>query len=57
MPGHNPQLNRHGELVHLLSIEGLGREHLVHILDTASQFVSVNDRDVKKVPLLLSNHP
>ena len=52
MPGHNPQLNRHGELVHLLSIEGLGREHLVHILDTASQFVSVNDRDVKKVPLL-----
>ncbi|MGA1167078.1 MAG: aspartate carbamoyltransferase catalytic subunit, partial [Burkholderiaceae bacterium] len=52
MPSHNPQLNRHGELVHLLSIEGLGRDHLTHILDTASQFVSVNDRDVKKVPLL-----
>jgi aspartate carbamoyltransferase catalytic subunit len=49
---HNPQLNKHGELVHLLSTEGLPRDLLTHILDTAAQFVSVSDREVKKVPLL-----
>jgi len=49
---HNPQLNANGELNHLLSIDGLPREILVHILDTASSFLEVSDRDVKKVPLL-----
>ncbi len=48
----NPQLNANGEIIHLLSIEGLPRDVLTHILDTASTFVSVNDREVKKVPLL-----
>lgn len=48
----NPQLNKHGELIHLLSIEGLPRALLHQILDTAGTFLSVNDRDVKKVPLL-----
>jgi len=48
----NPQLNSHGELIHLLSIEGLPRDVVGHILDTAGTFLSVNDRDVKKVPLL-----
>ena len=48
----NPQLNPHGELIHLLSIEGLPQAVLHHILDTAGTFLSVNDRDVKKVPLL-----
>jgi aspartate carbamoyltransferase catalytic subunit len=48
----HPQLNRHGELIHLLTIEGLPREVVHHILDTAGTFLSVNDRDVKKVPLL-----
>ena len=48
----NPQLNTHGELIHLLSTEGLSRDILTHILDTASNFVSVNDREVKKLPLL-----
>ncbi|SDP41052.1 aspartate carbamoyltransferase [Paracidovorax cattleyae] len=48
----NPQLNRNGELIHLLSIEGLPRSIVTHILDTAANFVSVNDREVKKVPLL-----
>src|SRR5574337_388345 len=52
MTPRNPQLNRHGELIHLLSIEGLPREIVTHILDTAAQFVSVGDREVKKVPLL-----
>ncbi|HRC38749.1 MAG TPA: aspartate carbamoyltransferase catalytic subunit, partial [Rubrivivax sp.] len=45
----NPQLNAHGELIHLLSIEGLPRAVLTQILDTAGTFLSVNDRDVKKV--------
>jgi aspartate carbamoyltransferase catalytic subunit len=48
----NPQLNNHGELVHLLSTEGLPCAVLHHILDTAGTFLSVNDREVKKVPLL-----
>ncbi|NMM37374.1 MAG: aspartate carbamoyltransferase catalytic subunit [Glaciimonas sp.] len=49
---HNPQLNKNGELQHLLTIEGLPKPTLHHILDTASSFVSVSDREVKKVPLL-----
>jgi aspartate carbamoyltransferase catalytic subunit len=48
----NPQLNDKGELQHLLSIEGLPRETLTHILDTATSFVGVTAREVKKVPLL-----
>ena len=49
---HNPQLNANGELVHLLSIDGLPRENLLQILDTAASFVGVTEREVKKVPLL-----
>jgi len=49
---NNPQLNKHGELIHLLSIEGLPRALIHQILDTAGTFLSVNDREVKKVPLL-----
>jgi aspartate carbamoyltransferase catalytic subunit len=48
----NPQLNANGELQHLLSIEGLPREILVQILDTAESFVGVTERDIRKVPLL-----
>src|SRR5690349_24744418 len=48
----NPQLNANGELQHLLSIEGLPREVLVQILDTAESFADVTEREVKKVPLL-----
>ena len=48
----NPQLNAHGELIHLLSIEGLPKAVLTQILDTAGTFLSVNEREVKKVPLL-----
>jgi aspartate carbamoyltransferase catalytic subunit len=50
--GRNPQLNASGELQHLLSIEGLPREILLQILDTATSFVGVTEREVKKVPLL-----
>lgn len=49
---YNPQLNRHGELTHLLSTEGLSRDILTHILDTAQSFVPLAERDIKKVPLL-----
>ncbi len=48
----NPQLNEKGELQHLLTIEGLPRDTLTHILDTATSFVGVTAREVKKVPLL-----
>ena len=48
----NPQLDREGRLQHLLTIEGLPRDILVHILDTAESFVGVTEREVKKVPLL-----
>jgi aspartate carbamoyltransferase catalytic subunit len=48
----NPQLNANGELQHLLSIEGLPREILLQILDTAESFAGVTEREVKKVPLL-----
>ncbi|WP_036170071.1 aspartate carbamoyltransferase catalytic subunit [Massilia sp. 9096] len=49
---HNPQLNKNGELQHLLTIEGLPKSIINHILDTASSFVSISDREVKKVPLM-----
>ena len=48
----NPQINKHGELTHLISTEGLSRDILQHILDTAQTFVPLAERDVKKVPLL-----
>src|SRR5260370_29344785 len=49
---NNPELNANGELQHLLSIEGLPREILVQILDTAESFAGVTEREVKKVPIL-----
>ena len=48
----NPQLNKNGELHHLLSLEGLPADVLKQILDTAESFVGVTQREVKKVPLL-----
>jgi aspartate carbamoyltransferase catalytic subunit len=49
---YNPQLNKHGELQHLLTLEGLPASIITRILDTAASFVSVSDREVKKVPLM-----
>jgi len=49
---HNPQLSPDGELLHLLTIEGLPRAMITRILDTASSFVNLGDREVKKVPLM-----
>ena len=48
----NPQLNSHGALRHLLSIEGLPRDIVLAILDTAEPFTEVAEREVKKLPLL-----
>ena len=50
----NPQLNRNGELIHLLSMEGLPRDIVMHILDTASSFASVSDRFIIGRKLSLS---
>jgi aspartate carbamoyltransferase catalytic subunit len=52
MNNNNPQLNKNGELQHLLTIEGLPREIVTAILDTAAPFTEVAEREVKKVPLL-----
>jgi aspartate carbamoyltransferase catalytic subunit len=49
---NNLQVGPDGNLRHLLSTEGLSAEMIRRILDTADQFVSVSERDVKKVPLL-----
>jgi aspartate carbamoyltransferase catalytic subunit len=50
---NNPQLNKHGELQHLLSTEGLPARILYDILDRASAFVDVAGiGEIKKVPLL-----
>jgi len=51
-PKASLQLGPDGRLRHLLSTEGLPAETIRLILDTADQFVSVSEREVKKVPLL-----
>ncbi len=48
----NPQLSSDGKLKHLLSTEGLPKHLIEGLLETADQFVSVGDREVKKVPIL-----
>ena len=48
------QFNKEGKLTHLLTLEGMPKEQILYILNTAKQFVSVTtpNREVKKVPLL-----
>ena len=41
-----------GRLRHLLTIEGLKRQTILDILDTAQSFIAVGEREIKKVPLL-----
>jgi aspartate carbamoyltransferase catalytic subunit len=48
----SPQLTADGKLRHLLTIEGLPASILLQVLDTAASFVSVAEREIKKVPLL-----
>ena len=49
---NNLQLNAEGRLKHFITIEGLSRELLTEILDTAESFVGITDQQIKKVPLL-----
>ncbi len=46
------QLNKEGQLRHFLDTEGLSRELLTEILNTADSFVDMSAQAVKKVPLL-----
>ena len=46
------QFDDAGRLRHLLTIEGLSRRTIVEILDTAESFISVGEREIKKIPLL-----
>ena len=48
----NPQLNKEGELHHLLAIDGLPRTVVERILNTADSFINIAEREVKNVPLL-----
>ncbi len=52
MRRRNLQLDAQGHLRHLLTIEGLKRQQIVDILDTAESFITVGDQQVRKVPLL-----
>ena len=52
MKRRNLQLDEQGRLRHLLTTEGLKRQQIVDILDTAESFISVGDQAVRKVPLL-----
>lgn len=49
---HHPQLDRDGRLQHLLTLDGLPRDILTSILDNATPFIEVAEREIKKVPLL-----
>jgi len=50
---NNPQLNKNGELQHLLSTEGLPARILFDILDRAAGFIEeVDGKEIRKVPLL-----
>lgn len=49
---YNPQLNKNGELVHLLSTEGLPKDIIYQILDTAKEFAEASSEESKKYPYL-----
>jgi aspartate carbamoyltransferase catalytic subunit len=52
MTYHSLQLTPEGKLKHFLTIEGLTKNILTEILDTASSFINLTDQQIKKVPLL-----
>ncbi len=50
---NNPQLNKNGELQHLLTTEGLPVRIVHDILDRAATFLDVaSSKEIKKIPLL-----
>lgn len=46
------QFDTKGNLRHFLTIEGLSRQALVEILDAAESFISIGERQIRKVPIL-----
>jgi aspartate carbamoyltransferase catalytic subunit len=46
------QFDQRGRLRHFLTIDGMPRETLVQILDTAESFMTFGQREIRKVPLL-----
>ncbi|MBX2868516.1 MAG: aspartate carbamoyltransferase catalytic subunit [Acidiferrobacterales bacterium] len=46
------QFDDRGYLRHFLTINGVPREALIQILDTAESFMTFGEREIKKVPLL-----
>ncbi len=52
MSASNLQLDSKGRLRHFLSLNGLNRQILTDILDTAESLAGVTEQTVKKVPLL-----
>ena len=46
------QFDQDGHLKHFLTINGLPRQTLINILDTAESFINFGDREIKKIPLL-----
>ena len=52
MSRRNLQIDNNGKLRHFLSINGLNRQLMTEILDTAESFAGVTEQTVKKVPLL-----
>lgn len=52
MKQHDIQFDSQNQLRHFLTIEGLKKQTLIDILDTAENFATVGTRQVKKVPLL-----
>ena len=51
-PDPDVQLGPDGRLRHCLTTEGMGRARIEEILDLAESFAGVNDKTIKKVPLL-----
>ena len=46
------QFDADGQLRHLLTIDGLNAETIIEILDTAESFISLGQRQIRKVPLM-----
>ncbi len=46
------QFDNNGKLRHFLTLEGLSREVIVEILDLAESFISIGERQIRKVPLI-----
>jgi len=52
MADRDVQFDAAGRLRHCLTTDGMGREWIVRILDVAESFADINDKTIKKVPLL-----